>query len=173
MDKLLSFTPEPFPELDREAEYDELDPLAGEWEAEEAEEEVRRGRRPRLAAKAPRRSVRKPTVRPRIQGRATGPRVKPLHQFPKLVARPFPVPALRTLPIPFVPSLWGLRPDLEPAAPRDVQRPEESRRPEQAGPEGSGSPRLPSCRKSPHPSTSAGCRTASTVRSGCNRRWMV
>ncbi len=139
MDKLLSFTPEPFPELDRETEYDELDPLA-ECETEEVDEEARRSRRPRSSAKAPRRSVTTPKMRPRAPSRATGLRVMPLRQRPKLMPRPLPMPALRAVAIPFIPPLRIMRPDLEPPPPRDIQRPEESRRTEQAGSEGSGSP---------------------------------
>lgn len=151
MDKLLSFTPEPFPELDREAEDYELDPLAGEWEAEDAEEERGKLSRSRMSRMSPRRYLKKPTVRPRIQGRATGPRVKPLRRFPKLIARPLPVPALRPVPIPFIPPLWRPRPDLEPTTPRDAQRLEEPRRPEQAGSEGSGTP--PSAQPSEEPAS--------------------
>lgn len=61
MNKLLTFNPEPFTEMDPEAEDYEFDPMAGEWETEDTEEETRGRRRPRLSPKASR-HARKPAV---------------------------------------------------------------------------------------------------------------
>ncbi len=140
MNKLLTYNPEPFTDLDPEADAYEIDAMAGEWETEDAEEEGGKPGRSRMPRMSPRRLAKKPAFRPSAQGRKTTPRVKPLGQPPKVVPRPWSIPALRPTPIPFVPPSWGLRPDLEPAEPRDVPRPDESRRRDQAGAEGSGSP---------------------------------
>jgi peptidoglycan hydrolase-like protein with peptidoglycan-binding domain len=138
MNKLLRYDPEPFPELDQEAENEGFDPITGEWEAEATEEESRRSRRPRLPKKAPRRYTKKPVFRSSAKLRVKIPPAKPTLQPAKVLPRINPVVGLRPVPIPYIPLSPDQRSDLQPVATGDVPRPDESRRSNQAGPEGSG-----------------------------------
>lgn len=140
MNKLLTFNPEPFNELDPEGEHYELDPMAGEWETEDSEKEVGRRRRPRFSPRAPRRYAKKPAFRPSPQARMTASRGKPSLRAPRVSPRPWGLSSPRVVPIPFIPSHWGPRPDLEPNAPRDLPRSDDYRHNDQAGSEGTGSP---------------------------------
>lgn len=140
MDTLLSFAPEPFPELDREPADYEFDPLAGESETEEEDEKARGRRRPRISRNASHRYFKKLVpVRGAMQ-QIPALRAKPLARPPKLVPRPLPVPAFRPVPIPFVPPLLVPSPDLPPAAHQDVPRADDYRGTDQAGPAASGTP---------------------------------
>lgn len=139
MDRLLTFTPEPFPELDQEAEEYEFDSEAGEWESEATDQEVRGRRRPQFSPRSMRRYTKKPTLRGGPTRRSAMPPIKPFLRPTKVTPRPWPMPSPRLVPIPLVPPLGLWTPGREPAAPADVPRPED-RRTDRAGPEGSGSP---------------------------------
>lgn len=98
MDNLLTYTPEPFDDLNQEAGEYEFDLMAGEWEAEEAEdEEVRRRRGLRPARGTPRNAAKrwlappglKPSgVRPKLYPRLRPPRLVQIPLVPPLIAAP-------------------------------------------------------------------------------------
>lgn len=118
MDTLLNFSPEPFADLDRKV--NEFESAASEWETNEAEEEVRRRRRPR-----PLRGTRHGFARTTSVRNSPKARIAPPRLFPAF---------------PFIPPIIGSRPYPLPVPPRDISPPEDNRRTEQPKSEGSGNP---------------------------------
>ena len=141
MNKLLSFSPEPFTDLDHEAEGFEFESTSGEWEIDEAEEEAGRRRRPRPSRGIPRGLARAASVRRRPKARIAPPPMNLSRTPPSLSKSIRPVPVGRLIPtLPYIPPLAGLRPYPRPAPPRDVPPTDDNRHTEQARSEGSGNP---------------------------------
>ncbi len=141
MNKLLSFSPEPFTDLDHEAEGFEFESTSGEWEIDEAEEEAGRRRRPRPSRGIPRGLARAASVRRSPKARIAPPPMNLSRTPPRFSKGLRPIPVGRLIPtLPYIPPLVGLRPYPRPAPPRDVPPTDDNRHTEQARSEGSGNP---------------------------------